>query len=249
MRPRSRSTLLALDIIVDADEIAGTPIIANPEGSMAEQNLHILQSYAARPIDGKAKRLHLKFCVSPTEIIADEAGGVDAVMLQKNRREPGPNGEILPESGTAPERLKVGMVLSAIGFAGRPIEGVPFDEKKRLIANDDGKVVAGPDRRPVVGEYVVGWARSGPQGLIGSHKAASAHVVNHMMVDGAGLEQRQLPDPDAIISLLQGRGARIVTFDDWKRLDDVETARGERRGAPRDKIVDVGAMLEILGQE
>jgi ferredoxin--NADP+ reductase len=41
---------------------------------------------------------------------------------------------------------------------------------------------------------------------------------------------------------------QLVSFDDWKRLDDVEVARGERRGAPRDKIVDVEAMLALLSQ-
>ena len=170
-------------------------------------------------------------------------------MLQRNRRDLGPNGETMGEAGAAPERLDVGMVLTAIGFAGKPIEGVPFDRTKLLIANDDGRVVAGPDRRPVPGEYVVGWARSGPRGLIGFHKGASAQVVNHMIVDGIGLDGRRLPDPDAILLMLRERGVQIVSFNDWKRLDDIETTRGERRGAPRDKIADVGAMLKILGQE
>lgn len=238
-----------IDIIINAEEIAGTSATANPEGSPVEQNLHIIQSYAARTVAGKAKKLHLRFWRSPTEIIADQSGQVEAIMLQKNRRELGPNGEIIAEAGAAPERLDVGMVLTAIGFAGKPIDGIPFDKEKLLIANDDGRVVAGPDRRPVPGEYVVGWARTGPRGLIGFHKGASAQVVSHMIVDGVGLEQRQLPDPEEIIALLRERDVQIVSFNDWKRLDDVETTRGERRGAPRDKIVDVEAMLKILGQE
>jgi ferredoxin--NADP+ reductase len=97
-------------------------------------------------------------------------------------------------------------------------------------------------------EYVAGWARTGPQGLIGEHKRASAHVVGHMIADGAGLEARVLPPREAIDALLRERGVKLVSFDDWKQLDDVEVARGARRGAPRDKIVDVGAMLEILGE-
>ena len=238
-----------IDFIINAEEIAGASVRSNPEGSPVEQNLHIIQSYAARPVVGKSKRLHLLFWRSPTEIIADQAGRVAAIMLQKNRREPGPNGEIMAEAGAGPERLEVGMVLTAVGFAGKPIEGVPFDSEKLLIANDDGRVVAGPDRQPVPGEYVVGWARSGPRGLIGFHKGASAQVANHMLADGEGLDRRPLPDPEDIIRLLRQRGVQIVSFNDWKRLDDVETVRGGRRGAPRDKIVDVDAMLRILGQE
>jgi ferredoxin--NADP+ reductase len=57
-----------------------------------------------------------------------------------------------------------------------------------------------------------------------------------------------LPRREAIDALLRERGVQLVSFDDWKRLDDVEVARGERRGAPRDKIVDVEAMLALLSQ-
>ena len=128
------------------------------------------------------------------------------------------------------------------------IADVPFDEKLRVIANEDGRVVDPVGRAVIANEYVVGWARTGPQGLIGSHKGASAHVVEHMIADGAGLEMRALPDRDALISLLRERGSQIVSFSDWKQLDDIELARGELRGAPREKMVDVKTMLAILGQ-
>jgi ferredoxin--NADP+ reductase len=72
--------------------------------------------------------------------------------------------------------------------------------------------------------------------------------VAHMISDGAGLATRMLPDRDAIINVLHNRGVQTVSFDDWKQLDDVEMARGVRRDAPRDKIVDVETMLSILGQ-
>jgi len=67
-----------------------------------------------------------------------------------------------------------------------------------------------------------------------------------MIDDGAGLASRALPEREAITALLRERGLQIVSFNDWKQLDEVEVARGERRDAPRDKIVDVEAMLEVL---
>jgi ferredoxin--NADP+ reductase len=145
------------------------------------------------------------------------------------------------------ERLDVDMVVPAIGYAADRIPGVPYDEKARIVANRDGRVVDPATGAVVPNEYVAGWARTGPRGLIGEHKRASAHVVGHMIADGTGLESRPLPPRDAIDALLRERGVKLVSFDDWKQLDDVEVARGARRGAPRDKIVDVGAMLEILG--
>ena len=57
-----------------------------------------------------------------------------------------------------------------------------------------------------------------------------------------------LPERDAIDSLLHQRGVQIISFNDWKRLDGVEVARGERRGVPRDKMVDIEAMLAVLDQ-
>ncbi len=76
-----------------------------------------------------------------------------------------------------------------------------------------------------------------------------AQVVAHMVEDAAGAATRPLPPREAIDALLRERGVRFVSFDDWRRLDEVEIARGERRGAPRDKIVDVQAMLDLLSNE
>jgi ferredoxin--NADP+ reductase len=98
-------------------------------------------------------------------------------------------------------------------------------------------------------QYVVGWARTGPQGLIGVHKAGSAEVVGRLLDDwrAGTVDERALPPREAIDALLARRGLTVVGFSDWKRLDDVEVARGARRGAPRDKIADVASMLELLG--
>lgn len=237
-----------VDPIVDPEELAGCAIPETAGNSQQEKNLKILQSFATRQHGGKTKKLHLRFLVSPIEIIADADGKVAGLLIEKNRLEVQPDGTLGARGTGATEVLEVGMVLPAIGFSTKRIAGIPYDEKAKVIANEDGRVVDPVSRAVVPNEYVVGWARTGPQGLIGSHKGASAHVVGHMITDGAGLEARELPEREAIDSLLRQRGVQIVTFNDWKRLDDVEVVRGERRGAPRDKIVDVGAMLEVLAQ-
>jgi ferredoxin/flavodoxin---NADP+ reductase len=233
--------LEAADPVVDAGELAGCAP-GEPGG-----NVQLLRSFAARAPRPGAKRLHVRFLVSPTEIFADARGGVGGVALEKNRLEARPDGAVAARGTGQIERLEVEMVLPAVGYAADRIPGVPFDEKARIIANEDGRVVDPATRKVVPNEYVAGWARTGPQGLIGEHKRASAHVVAHMVEDSAGLEARALPPRDAVDALLRERGVKAVSFDDWKQLDDVEVARGARRGAPRDKIVDVGAMLELLG--
>jgi ferredoxin--NADP+ reductase len=195
-----------------------------------------------------AKKLYLRFLVSPTEVLADAAGRVAGLALEKNRLETQPDGSVAARGTGVIEVLDVDMVLPAVGYAADRIPGVPYDDKARIIANEDGRVVDPVHRTVLPGEYVVGWARTGPRGLIGEHKKSSAHVVEHMAADAARLEARPLPPREAIDDLLRERGVRFVTFDDWKQLDDVEIARGARRGAPRDKIVDVEAMLEILAK-
>jgi ferredoxin/flavodoxin---NADP+ reductase len=237
----------AADPVVAAGELAGC---AESTGNAeTDRNLKVLRAFAAQAPRAGARKLHLRFLVSPTEIIADAEGKVAGVALEKNRLEARPDGTVAARGTGEIEMLDVGMVLPAIGYAAERIAGVPYDERARVIANMDGRVVDPASRAVIANEYVVGWARSGPQGLIGEHKRASAHVVEHMTTDGAGLDARALPDRDAILTLLRERGVQPVSFEDWKQLDDVEVARGARRGAPRDKIVDVEAMLAVLGQD
>ena len=237
-----------VDPIVDPKDLADCVIPENADNAQQWKNLTILQSFAARQHGTRTKKLHFRFLVSPIEIIADADGKVAGLVIEKNRLEVQPDGTAVARGTGETEVIEVGMVLPAIGFAAKRIAGIPYDEKTRVIANEDGRVVDPVSRSAIANEYVVGWARTGPQGLIGSHKAASAHVVEHMIADGAGLEARELPERETIDFLLRQRGVQIVSFSDWKRLDDVEIARGERRGAPRDKIVDVGAMLAVLAQ-
>lgn len=237
-----------VDPIVAPEELAGCVIPESAGNTQQEKNLKILQSFAERQPGAKSKKLHLRFRVSPKKVIANGDGNVAGLALEKNRLEVQPDGTVSVRGTGEIEVLDVGMVLPAIGFAVERIDGVPYDEKARIISNEDGRVVDPASRAVITNEYVVGWARTGPQGLIGSHKGASAHVVEHMIADGAGLETRALPEREAIDLLLRQRGVQIVSFNDWKRLDEVEVERGERRGAPRDKVVDVEAMLAVLGQ-
>jgi ferredoxin--NADP+ reductase len=238
----------AADPVIAPGELAGCVGWESTGNADKDKNLKILRSFAAQQPRAKAKKLHLRFLVSPTEVIADAAGNVAGLALEKNRLEARPDGTVAARGTGEIEVLEVGMVLPAIGYAAERIAGVPYDEKARVIANEDGRVVDPASRAVIANEYVVGWARTGPQGLIGEHKRASAHVVGHMIADGAELATRALPDRDAIVSLLRERGLQVVSFNDWKQLDDVEVVRGARRGAPRDKIVDVEAMLAVLGQ-
>ena len=236
------------DAVVDPRQLATCPLPDDQDNSSSAKNLRLLHAFAARGPGRQERKLHLRFLVSPTEILADAAGKVRALVLQRNLLETRADGSVMARGSGEHEELEVGLILPAIGFAAEPIVGVPFDERAKVVANRDGRVIDPLSGSIVANEYVVGWARSGPQGLIGTHKGASARVVELMAADADSLAGRELPDAQAIVTLLRDRGVRVVSFEDWKQLDAVETARGLRRGAPRDKVVALDAMLEVLAQ-
>src|SRR5262249_15169753 len=96
--------------------------------------------------------------------------------------------------------------------------------------------------------YVVGWIKRGPSGVIGTNKPDSAETVDELLLDRA---EGRLPPATgagrgAIDALLAGRGVQVVSFDDWKRLDQVEQERGKALGKPRQKVTSIPEMLEIL---
>lgn len=238
--------MAGVDPIVFSDELEAFAGMATSADAHQKENLKILRDFAAQQPKPDTKKVHIRFLVSPTEVIANGSGKVSGLKLEKNRLFVDADGNVSAHRTGETEMLDVGMVLPAIGFSAERIAGVPFDDKKRVVANRDGRVIDPASGSVIANEYVVGWARSGPQGLIGSHKRASAQVVAHMIADGAGLTARELPDREQLVALLRERGLQLVTFADWKQLDDVEVARGARRGAPREKIVDVAAMLGAL---
>ncbi|HNU82769.1 MAG TPA: FAD-dependent oxidoreductase [Thermoanaerobaculia bacterium] len=244
--------LTDVDIVVDpaALELDSASAAAVAESASRARNLELLREFAARPRRGAGRVLHLRFGVSPVEILVDDEERVRGLVVARNRLEARSDGSVAARPTGETETLEAGLVLAAIGYAGEPIPGVPFDPKARVIANVEGRVCDPETREIVPREYVVGWARTGPQGLIGSHKGGSAEVVERMLADWrtGQIPAAALPPRPAIDELLAGRGVQVVGFSDWKRLDDVEVARGARRGAPREKFSDLESMLALLGE-
>jgi ferredoxin--NADP+ reductase len=142
--------------------------------------------------------------------------------------------------------VEAGLVFRAIGYRGEPVPGVPYDDRRGIVPNADGRVKASTDGDVVPCEYVVGWAKRGPTGLIGTNKNCSAATVDLMVEDLPALEARPAAHPEAAEKILRERGARFVTFDDWRHLDALERERGEKAGRIRDRFSRVEEMLEAI---
>ncbi len=209
--------------------------------------MEILRGLVDRSDEGLSRRLRLRFLSSPVELLPGN-GRVAGVRIERNRLVPGENGVLRSEGTGAYEVVEAGLVLRSVGYRGVPLRGVPFDPDRAVIPNAGGRVTREPGGAVVRGEYVAGWIKRGPTGIIGTNKPDAAETVEAMLADvAAGMTlSPALPQREAVDALLIDRGLRFVTFEDWSRLDEAERAEGERRGRPRVKIVRVEDMLRII---
>lgn len=212
--------------------------------------VEIVQGYANRPATGKSRKLILRFLVSPVEIIGDEEGRVKALRLVKNELYATEAGSLRPRPTGEYEEIPVGLVFRSIGYRGVPLPGVPFHEKWGVILNEKGRVIDPDTKQPVVGEYTAGWIKRGPSGVIGTNKPDAAETVDCMLEDAANgctLNPAE-PDPAAVERLIRQRQPNYFSYDDWKRQDEQEVAKGEPLGRPRVKFTSVEEMLAATGK-
>jgi ferredoxin--NADP+ reductase len=215
----------------------------------AKHNLEILRELAAVPVDDSKVLVRFRFLVSPVEVVGRD-GKVAGLRLERNRLEPDGRGGVAAVGTGEIEELPVTMVIRAIGYKSLPLVDLPYDSRRGIVPNRDGRVV---DAAGTVlpREYVVGWVKRGPSGLIGSNKPDSGETVAAMLADLPSLAPLAPADADpaAVPALLAARGARAFSYADWQRLDGVEVERGKPRGRPRVKFLRVDEMLRELGAE
>lgn len=212
------------------------------------RKVEIIQELSRRQPSGKSKRLTLRFLVSPTELIDDGNGHVKQMKLVQNELYATDAGSLRPRATDRIETLDVGLVFRSIGYRGVPLPGVPFHESWGVIPNDGGRVLDSATKESVLGQYTAGWIKRGPTGVIGTNKPDAAETVENMLTDAR--EGRTLSPThataEAVIQLLDDRQARPVSFADWKRLDELELARGKEEGRPRVKFTRIEDMLDAL---
>jgi ferredoxin--NADP+ reductase len=238
---RELGELANADIIVDPKEIELDPASeAEIAGVQAMQrNIEILRDFASRTPEGKPRRLHLRFLASPVEIRG--TGAVEQLVIEKNR---------LDERGNAVgtgelETLPMQMVLRAVGYRGRALPGVPFDNRAHVIPNVLGRVVD-ETGTPQIGQYTTGWIKRGPSGVIGTNKACASETARELLEDVPKLTRASEPDPAAVDALLASRGVNVTSWADWLALDNHEKKIGAETGRERAKITNPHAVLAEL---
>jgi ferredoxin--NADP+ reductase len=231
------------DVIVDPAQMRGVAVPDDADKTQ-RRNVEILREYSERPATGKTHRLELRFLRSPIEILGDgEDGPVTGVRVAVNELVEAEDGQMRAVATGDEEVIECGLVLRSIGYRGRPLAGIPFDARRGLIANDGGRVR--DDDGPCPGEYVVGWIKRGPSGVIGTNKKDAADTVARIIEDR---DRGALPDaPDAGAAAteawLTARVPELTTWAGWEAIDAHESALGEPSGRPRVKLVRLPELI------
>jgi ferredoxin--NADP+ reductase len=140
-------------------------------------------------------------------------------------------------------RLEAGLVLTSIGYRGKGIRDLPFDESAAVVPNDGGRVVEPGSGRPVPGAYVAGWIKRGPTGFIGTNKSCSVQTVHALVADfNAGTLTDPVAKPEALGKLVRARQPDVVDSAGWRAIDAAEIVRGHD-AQPRNKFTAVADML------
>jgi ferredoxin--NADP+ reductase len=245
---RELGELTDADVIVDPAELEldeHSEHSIEGEGAITRRrNVEILRDYAARTPEGKRRRVVLRFLRSPVALHGD--GKVESVELVENRLEHGSDGRLRAQSTGEHETLEAGLVFRSIGYRGVPIEGLPFDEWHGLIPNEEGRVVDPARQTAIPGEYVAGWIKRGPSGVIGTNKRDAQETVEHLLEDFAEGRLPDPPEPEAasVTAVIAERNPDHVTYTGWQAIDAAERAAGESLGRPRVKLTRIADMHE-----
>jgi ferredoxin--NADP+ reductase len=251
---RELGELRRADIVVDPAELELDPhsaawLESDGASPTARRNVAMLREFAQRRPSGKSHRIELRFCRSPIEIVGEGDGPVTGLRVARNRLVPDSRSGVRAEVTDEHEVISCGLVIRSVGYRGRPLPGVPFDDRRGLIRNDGGRV-CDQDGTPRRGEYAVGWIKRGPSGVIGTNKKCAADTVARLREDlqRGRLDEPAVPDRNAMEAWLRTRAPGLVTWRGWEAIDEHERGLGAPVGRPRVKLVRVGEMLAVAGQ-
>jgi ferredoxin--NADP+ reductase len=234
---RELGDLTNADVLVDPRdlELDEASELMRTNDPLLRRNVELMQAWAARTPEGRPRRVHVRFLLRPVEVLGTDR--VSGLRVEHTR---------LDERGNATgtgelSDIDAQLVLRSVGYRGLPVHGVPFDETTGVIPNAGGRVLR--DDAVAPGEYVAGWIKRGPTGVIGTNKHDANETVAALLADASALPQAPVRDPDAVLELLRERGVRVVTWQGWRAIELTEARLGQAQGRQRAKIADREAML------
>jgi NADPH-dependent glutamate synthase beta subunit-like oxidoreductase len=181
----------------------------------------------------KPKTMIFDFFARPLSIEGD--GKAERIVAERTELDDKGGARGTGETYEVPASL----VVSSIGYSTPPMDGVPYDQRGGKFLNESGQVA---ERL-----YAVGWARRGPSGTIGTNRPDGYEVADRI---AGAMEPGSAGDragAQGLKRLLEQRGVMPTDYDDWRKIEETETARA-RPGSPREKFVRIEHMLGTLGR-
>jgi ferredoxin--NADP+ reductase len=239
---RELGELNDVDMIVhdedfDYDDAARAAIASNKQIFVIDK---VFTKWREEETGSASRRLHLHFYAKPLEVVAGPDGRVASFRYERTR----PDGAGGVEGTGEIRSVDVQAVYRAVGYFGSPLDGIPFDERRGVIPNHEGQVLA-EDNEILPGVYATGWIKRGPVGLIGHTKSDAMETIQHLVNGQASWWTPEDPSEESVPALLESRGVAYTNLDGWHALDTHEIALGEPEGRARIKVVDRDEMVEI----
>ncbi|MFD4693788.1 FAD-dependent oxidoreductase [Streptomyces sp. NPDC058463] len=233
-------------MVVDGAELALDPAYAAPAGApgtpplpaVVRRNLEVLRGWSAAPPPAAGdheRRIRLRFFLRPVELL-ERGGRVAGVRFA--RTAPDGAGGVRDTGGY--EDIEAQLVLRAVGYRGTPLPGLPFDPARSTVPHLAGRVLRDGVASP--GEYVAGWIKRGPTGVIGSNRSCAKETVASLIDDAPLLAERPVAaDP---LGALRNWGLRPVEWNGWLSIERAEAALGRSLGRGQVKIPDWPGLLD-----
>ncbi len=219
------------EVVLDAaDHDLVQADLATAENRLTRNKLEILSKLGDASAPATRPRIRLAYRLTPRRVLgADRVAGIEFSVTDSDET----------------RRLDTGLVLTSIGYRGKPIRDLPFDDTTAVVPNDGGRVVDPQSGRPVRGSYVAGWIKRGPTGFIGTNKSCALQTVQNLVDDyNAGHLTDPVDKPAALDKLVRSRRPDVVDAAGWQAIDKAEIARGGE-DRPRDKFTSVADMLAV----
>lgn len=216
-----------VDVIVDPADLELDPSsqAAIAQNKIAARNMVVFQDWAARSPSGASKRVSFHFWTRPTMIIGSDR--VTSVEVERTMIDS--SGYVVGAGGR--HTLDADLVVRSVGYRGLPLQGVPFDESTGRVPHAEGRVIRDGGFSP--DEYVTGWIKRGPTGVIGTNKSDAVETVTSLLADVHDRAVQVHGRSGKLDRLLAERGIRPLGMPAWHRIDAAEMELGASHGRLR----------------
>ena len=239
---RELGQLPDLDIVLSRQDLEfdASSLAVVAQDKVAARNVAVMREWAERPLTGASRQVHLHFWTRPTRIVGED----HVTGIELERTVIGTEGYVegTGELTTVPADL----VVRSVGYRGVAMPGVPYDAATGRVPNAEGRVIR--DGAFSADEYVTGWIKRGPTGVIGTNKSDAVETVASLMADVRAGRLVPRARSGELDRLLAGRGLHALDLPAWRRIDAAEVALGSSHGRLRTTLAHRVELLAAARQ-